>query len=83
MPGPKPDPPEISPVATVESTADEGYRVGLLPGVYTVFAEIDGAPYHNCHTMHPTESVGVYCFDEVPEGEFMLVELEDTTDASF
>lgn len=66
---------------TVQSGADGKYDAGLVPGTYTVFAEIDGELYHNCtSTAQPEET---YCPTEVVADEFAKTDIDDSSDATF
>ncbi|MBK7585544.1 MAG: hypothetical protein IPI67_35840 [Myxococcales bacterium] len=68
---------ELDLVITVHSDDDGRFGVGLAPGTYTAFAEIDGALYLNCfdETWPPT----YFCWQDVAPGHFIEIDINDSS----
>lgn len=79
--GEPPDLADLSVEASVVSSSDGSFSVGLYPGTYTVFAEIEGSLYRNCNTSK--DDTSIYCDSEVKSGVFLSVHIEDTSEATF
>lgn len=66
---------------TVKSDSDGRFHAPLPPGTYTLFAEIDGALYLNCHELLPEGEK--FCSVTVDELEFQEFNIQDTSEATF
>jgi hypothetical protein len=70
---------DLDVVVTVQSDSDGRFGVGLPPGIYTAFVEIDGALFLNCSEgADPT----TYCWYAVESGKFVEIEINDNSQST-